>query len=253
MSSKARPKATTDSPRQKNLRAEGESVSPHRGVRRDPGTICPDIPFDLLRMELEDEDYMRASGAPWGINIPADQQHLRLHVYVHMWMTFWESQFILGEMPELFARASAGELFSGEAGRQYWKAAGARNLTLARGRRLGFFRIVNEEYQNSIKEPAATWGVTRKSTKPRQGPLNGGTSQLPFRTSPAQQRGSRSNTCYVADEGYERVAKAPQPCGDLRRRSASGIRKSIAMRASRQIDRIPLFVLPQERHATRQG
>ena len=41
---------------------------------------------DLLRMELEHEDYMWASGAPWGMAIPANYGHLRRHVYVHMWL-----------------------------------------------------------------------------------------------------------------------------------------------------------------------
>ena len=62
---------------------------------------------DLLRMELEHEDYMWASGAPWGMAIPANYGHLRRHVYVHMLLSFWESQFLLREMSAEVARESA--------------------------------------------------------------------------------------------------------------------------------------------------
>ena len=95
--------------------------------------------FDLLRMELEHEDYMWASGAPWGMTIPVSYRHLRLHVYVHMWLSFWESQFLLGEMSAEVARASARELFSGKAGREYWQAARERHLSSGRQCRLAYF------------------------------------------------------------------------------------------------------------------
>lgn len=120
--------------------------------------------FELLRMELDDEDCMWASGAPWGMAIPADYHHLRLHVFVHMWLSFWESQFLIGEMPAEIARSSARELFRGKAGREYWQTAGQRRLSSDSGRRLEFARIMDGEYRDAIKSPP----VTPEGTVPRR-------------------------------------------------------------------------------------
>jgi hypothetical protein len=111
---------------------------------------------ELLRMELDDEDCMWASGAPWGTAVPANYRDLRLHVYVHMWVSFWESQFIIGEMPEEAVRSSATELFSGISGRDYWRRAGQQRLSLYKGRRLAFVRIMDEEYREAIKTSVVT-------------------------------------------------------------------------------------------------
>lgn len=108
---------------------------------------------ELLRMELDDEDCMWASGAPWGMAVPANYRDLRLHVYVHMWVSFWESQFIIGEMPEEAVRSSAVELFSGVSGRDYWRRAGQQRLSLHKGRQLAFIRIIDEEYRAAIRTP----------------------------------------------------------------------------------------------------
>jgi Family of unknown function (DUF6082) len=107
-------------------------------------------------MELDDEDCMWASGAPWGTAVPANYRDLRLHVYVHMWVSFWESQFIIGEMPEEAVRSSATELFSGISGRDYWRRAGQQRLSLYKGRRLAFVRIMDEEYREAIKTSVVT-------------------------------------------------------------------------------------------------
>lgn len=128
--------------------------------------------FELLRMELEHEDYMWASGAPWDMAIPADYQHLRRHVYVHMWLSFWESQFLLNEMSAEVARASARELFSGKAGREYWQTVRERRLSSGSGRSLEFARIMDEAYGDSLKSPPVTPEMfarpndTAKATRP---------------------------------------------------------------------------------------
>lgn len=111
---------------------------------------------DLLRMELEHEDYMWASGAPWGMAIPANYGHLRQHVYVHMLLSFWESQFLLREMSAEVARESARELFNGTAGRAYWQTTRERLLSSRRGRSLEFARIIDDEYRDAIKSPPVT-------------------------------------------------------------------------------------------------
>ncbi len=116
---------------------------------------------ELLRMELDAEDYMWASGAPWGLAVPANYGDLRLHVYVHMWVSFWESQFIIGEMPVEIVRSSVKELFAGQAGRDYWLRVGQHRLDLATGQRLKFAHILDGAYKEAIKDPVAAPEGTR--------------------------------------------------------------------------------------------
>lgn len=125
--------------------------------------------FELLRMEIEDADLMWASGAPWGTVESADYRRLRQHIFVHMWLSFWESQFLLNEMSSKSVRSAAKELFSGEPAREYWESAGDGRLASNEGRRLQFLHIIEEEYREAIKSPPlaapgrAAKGQERKS------------------------------------------------------------------------------------------
>jgi len=125
--------------------------------------------FDLLRMELEDEGHMWASGAPWGYAIPADYRRLREHIFVHMWLSFWQSQFVLKEMSAEFVRGSAKELFYGKAGREYWMAVGHNRLEVSEGRDLEYLQIVDDEYWKALKNgPPVTpeGGSTQRISTP---------------------------------------------------------------------------------------
>jgi hypothetical protein len=122
--------------------------------------------FELLRMELEDADLMWASGAPWGTGPPANYRRLRQHIFVHMWLSFWESQFLLKEMSSESVRSAAKELFNGEPAREYWESAGDGRLASNEGRRLQFLHIIDEEYRNAIKSsPLATPGRAIKEQR----------------------------------------------------------------------------------------
>src|SRR5579862_4180541 len=107
--------------------------------------------FELLRMELEDADLMWASGAPWGSPGPADYRSLRRHIFVHMWLSFWESQFVLKEMSAKSARLAVRELLSSQPARDYWHYVGANRLATNEGPILQFLKIVNEEYRNALE------------------------------------------------------------------------------------------------------
>jgi hypothetical protein len=107
--------------------------------------------FDLLRMELEDEGHMWASGAPWGYAIPANFQGLRQHVFVHMWLSFWQSQFVLKEMSAESVHGAAKELFHGKAGREYWNNVGHSRLEVNEGRDLEYLQIIDAEYRKALK------------------------------------------------------------------------------------------------------
>jgi hypothetical protein len=122
--------------------------------------------FELLRMELEDPDLLQASGAPWGIGAPADHRSLRQHIFVHMWLSFWESQFLLNEMSSEVVRSAVKELFDGEPARVYWESVGVWRLTSNKGRSLRFLHIVDDEYRNAIESPPSV--ISRKTIADQQ-------------------------------------------------------------------------------------
>ena len=77
---------------------------------------------ELLKMEMESPFYMDAMAAPWGLTVGlADYDSLRRNNFVHMWVSYWEGQYMLGELSDSEIRYSAAsELFVSAAGRQYW-------------------------------------------------------------------------------------------------------------------------------------
>ena len=124
--------------------------------------------FELLRLELEDADLMWASGAPWGAPVPADYEALRRHIFVHMWLSFWESQFVLREMSATSARLAARELFSAQPARDYWHYVGKGRLATNEGRIRQFLLIVDEEYQNALEvTPTMVKGIASKTAAER--------------------------------------------------------------------------------------
>lgn len=140
--------------------------------------------FELIRMELEDADLMQASGAPWGMAIPADHRVLRRHVFVHMWLSFWEDQFLLNEMSAKSVRLAARELFSGKPAREYWESAGNRRLSSNEGRILQFLRIIDEEYRSAIKIPLPVTSEEVTRQRKEESKIIAGRNQLGAPISP---------------------------------------------------------------------
>ena len=102
----------------------------------------------LIRMEIDDPTFMDATGAPWNLPIPADSASIREYLYLHMWVSFWAGQYVMGEMPIESVKAVArNELFSSRAGRTYWTAVGQRMLDTSTGRYHRFTRLLDEEYR----------------------------------------------------------------------------------------------------------
>jgi hypothetical protein len=122
-----------------------------RDVRAARSQAIRKFQFELIQMELEDADLMWASGAPWGMTIPADHRALRRHIFVHMWLSFWEDQFLLNEMSAKSVRLAARELFSGAPAREYWESVGNGRLLSNEGGTLQFLRIIDEEYKAAIR------------------------------------------------------------------------------------------------------
>ena len=108
---------------------------------------------ELLKIELEDPFYMRALGAPWGMNIKTDYDSLRAFNFVNMWVSFWDSRYQLHEMSDKEIRyVAARELFNGKTGREYWSAIRSARLQISQGRSLRFARILDEEYHKALAD-----------------------------------------------------------------------------------------------------
>jgi hypothetical protein len=83
-----------------------------------------------------------------------------------MWLSFWEDQFLLGEMPALIVRHALRELFTGGAAREYWKQVRANRLATSEGRTLRFLRIVDEEYKRALgTSPAVSLAKAARRSK----------------------------------------------------------------------------------------
>ena len=55
---------------------------------------------ELIRMQLDDPLYMAALGAPWDMPIPPEYDQIREFLYIHMWVSFWQTFYVMGMMPE---------------------------------------------------------------------------------------------------------------------------------------------------------
>ena len=72
-------------------------------------------------------------------------------------------------MPAEIVRSSAKELFTGQAGRDYWRRTGQQHLNLATGRRLKFAHILDGAYHDAIKAPvAAPEGIRSLQNRPER-------------------------------------------------------------------------------------
>jgi hypothetical protein len=103
-------------------------------------------------MQMNDPLYMTALGAPWGMPIPPEQDKFREYLYIHLWVTFWQTFYVIGMMPESqLRRACERELFHGRPGREYWEhARNTRSLYTKDRRARRFEQILEEEYMNAI-------------------------------------------------------------------------------------------------------
>ena len=108
--------------------------------------------YRLLKMEMDDPFYMAIMASDWGKNVGlSDYDSLRKYEFVHMWISFWESQYKLREMSDSELRnETCDELFASPAGRKYWAVIGKSKLENYKGRLLRFARIVDEEYRKVI-------------------------------------------------------------------------------------------------------
>lgn len=130
---------------------------------------------DLLKMEMEDPIYMDVMAAPFSLKAGlSDYDSLRQNHLAHMWVSYWESQYDLREMPDPVLRIlAANELFVSSAGRRYWSLSRDDKLKYYKGRRRRCATIMDEEYNRAVASgpPVKTTLRSRPdnvSTAPRQ-------------------------------------------------------------------------------------
>ncbi len=102
--------------------------------------------MDLLHMAIEDKTLLQA----WGQFGSGDHQALRQHLYVNLIVSQWQMAYAIGDLRDYELGVVARELFSGEAGRRYWRDARIFRLdtqTSKPDRR--FHRIVDDEWQRA--------------------------------------------------------------------------------------------------------
>jgi hypothetical protein len=79
------------------------------------------------------------------------------------WQVIWE----FGDLPEIELRETiASDLFSSPAGRSNWERFAGNRLREATGKRQReFFRILNEEYENTMKIPSPQEGAQARASQ----------------------------------------------------------------------------------------
>lgn len=123
-----------------------------RDVRVSKEQAIRTFHHELIRMQLDDPFYMNALGAPTHMPVPADQDKVREFLYIHLWVTFWQTFYAMGMMPESQLRSACElELFRGRPGREYWEQARSTRPLYTKDRHIQkFYRILDEEYHKAI-------------------------------------------------------------------------------------------------------
>jgi hypothetical protein len=112
--------------------------------------------FRLVEMAMNDPLYQLAWGSELAIRL-GDRDTYRQQVYVNLIISYWERDYIQGDVPEHALRIYLTSFFGGEAGRTWW--AKVRNLRLiaAKNRKARrFVKIVDQEYRKAVRSGPAT-------------------------------------------------------------------------------------------------
>lgn len=107
---------------------------------------------DLLRMAMEDEVYRDA----WGPFFAAgDPDHQRRHMYLNLIISNLQMRWDLRAISEQHLRSTTHVLFSGDAGRRFWaEGRELRSRAVSSRRERNFHRILDEEYEHALRDPA---------------------------------------------------------------------------------------------------
>lgn len=117
------------------LQARQTAISRHSSERA--------VHTDLLFKALDDPDLL----ACWG---PLSEENHKLDrqiVYCNLIVSFWQSEFDLGDLSEDGLRDSAATMFKAAPGRRYWSLAGPHQRSIYQeAKDVEFLDILDEEY-----------------------------------------------------------------------------------------------------------
>jgi hypothetical protein len=110
---------------------------------------------------------MAAPGLPWDMPTPPEQDRISQYLYIHLWVSFWQTFYTIGMMPEdQLRRACEPELFRGRPGREYWEYARSTRPLYTKDRRSQHFeQILEEEYGKAIaSQPDSVLSIIASQT-----------------------------------------------------------------------------------------
>jgi hypothetical protein len=112
------------------------------------------LQLELIKMQMEDPALMTASGAPWGLTIPAESEPIREFLYIQIWISYLYGSYIIGETSEPTLRyVFANELFRSRAGRSYWEARSERQSIGGGSQRHNhFYLVLDDEYKKAMSD-----------------------------------------------------------------------------------------------------
>ncbi|TMR07138.1 hypothetical protein ETD83_01580 [Actinomadura soli] len=121
-----------------------------REVRHAREQAARSAQFELMRLILEEPVYQEVLGRRLREGLTKDE--LRRDIYLNLLINWWQMRWEFKDMPEVEVREAARlDLFSAEAGRDYWRRRGEARLSYAnsrRGRR--FNEIFDAEYRAAM-------------------------------------------------------------------------------------------------------
>ncbi|WP_433227765.1 DUF6082 family protein [Actinomadura formosensis] len=125
-----------------------------REVRHSREQAARSTQFELMRMILDDPVYREVVG--WGAQEGLASDEFRRDIYLNLLLNWWRMLWEFKDMPEVEVREAARrDVFSGKAGRDYWRRQGEKRLLFAKTRReRRFEEIFAEEHAAAmVAEP----------------------------------------------------------------------------------------------------
>ncbi|WP_051301112.1 DUF6082 family protein [Actinomadura rifamycini] len=121
-----------------------------REVRHAREQAARTAQFELMRVMLDDPVYREVVG--WSARDGLAPDDFRRDLYINLLLNWWRMRWEFKDMSEAEVRyAARGDLFSGNAGRDYWRRRGEARLSFVANRRARRFeKIFAEEYEAAV-------------------------------------------------------------------------------------------------------
>ncbi|WP_033339982.1 DUF6082 family protein [Catenuloplanes japonicus] len=115
-------------------------------VRHERAWLLRERHLTVVKMALDDPFYAQC----WGPRMAPDGVDERLFYYVNLILLLWQDSWIHGDISDDEVCNYAAGLFGGAVGREYWSRHGSWRLSLTRGRRRRFLRLIDGEFRLAV-------------------------------------------------------------------------------------------------------